>query len=325
MAETQKSPSLLEGIVTDVVRSWEQLPNKVLFFTLLGAWLLLFQFLGNATFGYVDTSSLFGWMLNAYKDDIDGSGDGHGKIIPFVVLGLFWWKRDKILAAPNRTWWPGLLLLVVALALHIIGYLIQQPRVSIVALFTGIYALIGLAWGPAWLRVSFFPFFLFAFCVPISSISLVITFPLRVLVAKLVVMICNPILGMHVIREGTALTNSLGTYGYDVAAACSGLRSFIAILALSTIFGFVTFEKNWKRGVMILSAFPLAVAGNVLRMMGIILAAEVSGQKAGDFVHENAIISLLPYLPAIAGVMLLGRWLREPEAEPELALSPKPI
>jgi exosortase len=264
-------------------------------------------------------------MGNSYGDDKDGTGDGHGWLIPPVVLALFWWKRDKILAAPNRMWWPGMVLLAGALVLHTVGYIIQQPRVSIVALFAGIYALMGLAWGPTWMRLSFFPFFLFGFCVPISSISLVITFPLRLLVAKLVVLICNPILGMHLVREGTQLTNSLRTYAYDVAAACSGLRSFIAILALSTIFGFVTFEKGWKRGVMILSAFPLSVAGNVMRMLGIVLAAEVSGQKAGDFVHENFFISLIPYIPAIGGVILLGKWLREPSAEQELPLSPKPV
>ena len=31
---------------------------------------------------------------------------------------------------------------------------------GIIALFTGIYGLMGLAWGREWLRHSFFPFFL---------------------------------------------------------------------------------------------------------------------------------------------------------------------
>ena len=46
---------------------WQQLPNKIFFFTLLIAWLALFQFLGNSTFGYSHGSSLFGWMLMAYN------------------------------------------------------------------------------------------------------------------------------------------------------------------------------------------------------------------------------------------------------------------
>jgi len=95
----------------------------------------------------------------AYRDDADGNGDGQGWIIPWVVVGLFWWKRKQLLALPSRTWSPALLMLVGALMLHFLGYLIQQPRISIVALFGGIYALMGLAWGPAWLSGSLFPFF----------------------------------------------------------------------------------------------------------------------------------------------------------------------
>ena len=177
------------------------------------------------------------------------------------------------------------------------GYMVQQPRISIVAMFTGIYAIMGLAWGPGWLRTSFFPFFLFAFCIPISSIGEPITVPLRQLVAKIVVFISNDIMGLHVLREGTQLFNSSHTFHYEVAAACSGLRSLVAIFALATIYGFMSFDKTWKRIAMMAAAFPLAVLGNVMRMMLIILTAEMSGQEAGNFVHENWFFSLIPYVP----------------------------
>ena len=35
-------------------------------------------------------------------------------------------------------------------------------------MFAGVYGLMGLAWGREWLRDSFFPFCLFAFCVPLG-------------------------------------------------------------------------------------------------------------------------------------------------------------
>ncbi len=74
---------------------------------------------------------------------------------------------------------------------------------------------------------------------------------------------------------------------------------------------------------MMVAAFPLAVFGNVLRMMGIIMTAEISGQAAGNYVHEHWFFSLVPYVPAIIGVMVLGRWLRERSVEPPTALNPK--
>lgn len=310
----------------ELAECWQQLPNKGLFFVLLAAWLLLFQFLGNATFGYVDTASLLYWMKNAYSNEQSEGQDEHGILIPFVVLALFWWKRKELLALPNRSWWPGLIMLAAALVLHVFGYMVQQPRISIVALFFGIYALMGMAWGPRWLRSGFFPFFLFVFCIPIASLGEVITSPLRILVSQIVAFICNHILGMNVIQDGANLYNAARTYRYEVAAECSGIRSLVAIFALSTIYSFMNFDKYWKRILTILAAFPLAVLGNVLRLMLIIMAAEMSGQQAGNYVHQNWFFGLIPYIPAILGVLLFGHWLREPEPPtPSPALSTKPV
>jgi exosortase len=324
MAENENSPGPAAGFAVEFAECWNQLPNKALFFSLLAAWILLFQFLGNATFGYIDTSSLFKWMYVAYTGN--DWEEGHGLLIPFVVLALFWWKRKQLLSIKINAWWPGLLLLAGALMLHVLGYLVQQPRLSIVSLYFGIYALMALAWGPAWMRASFFPVFLFAFCIPFAALGepvTTVTFYLRLLVAKIVAAIGSTVMGMNVVREGTGLYNYSQHYSYDVAAACSGLRSLVAIVALSTIYGFVNFENNWKRLAMIAAAFPLAVLGNTARMMCILIAAEFDGQAAGNYVHENTICSLLPYVPAFLGLMALTHWLRErPAPSPQPVASP---
>jgi len=259
--------------------------------------------------------------------DASGSDDSFGRYIPFVVLGLFWWKRKQLVALPLGMWWPGLLLLFLALGLHLLGYMVQQPRISIVALFTGIYGLMGLAWGRHWLRESFFPFILFAFCIPLGWSAVSITFPLRVLVCKLVVLISNYILQIDVARVGTALMDPSGAYQYDVAAACSGIRSLFATVAVAIIYAMLCFRPWWKRGVLIASAVPLAVLGNTIRMLTIIIAAEVWGQKGGAYVHEGGpygILSLLPYVAAFGGLMLIGRWLHESPARPVAPPTPAP-
>src|SRR5436189_134291 len=102
-------------------------------------------------------------------------------LITFVVLSLFCVRRVSRWAVELSLCWPVVLLVGLALWLHLLGYAVQQPRISIVALFAGIYALTGLAWGPAWLRASFFPFFLFGFCIPLGSLAEPLTFRLRLL------------------------------------------------------------------------------------------------------------------------------------------------
>jgi exosortase len=296
------------GWLADTADCWRRLPSKGFFFVLLAAWLAVFHFFGNSLLGYVHSPSLFTGLYAAYNNPNPASDDSHGNFVPFLVVGLFWWKRKELLALPLQIWWGGLLILVAGMMLHVLGYALQQPRISIVALFTGVYGLMGLAWGREWLRKSVFPFFLFVFCIPLGGQAAFITFPLRLLVTWLVEMTAH-LLGIDVIRVGTQLFDSSRTYQYEVAAACSGIRSLIAIFLLATIYGFMMFRSPWKRLLLMASALPLAVLGNLARMLFIITAAEIGGQKWGNYIHESSLFSLIPYIPAIIGLLVIGRWM----------------
>ena len=306
--DNQQTTGILDEFQTDLVDGWRRLPNKRFFFILLGAWLALFQFLGNSTFGFLDTSSLLKWgYIMGTATSAEGETDDQQMVLaPLIVLGLFWWKRKELLAQPKEIWSPGLLLVALGLIFHIIGYRVQQPRISIVALFTGIYGLMGLTWGPKFLRASFFPFFLFIFCVPLGTLSEFITVPLRHVAIRLVEIIAHSILRFGVIRQGTELLDPQGHYQYDVAAACGGIRSLMMTGMLALVFGFVVFKSIWKRLLLIALAAPLAIAGNVLRLLLIIIAAEWGGQSAGTSVHDSTLISLMPYVPAILTLLWLG-------------------
>jgi exosortase len=288
------------------------LPNKALFFVLLAAWLALFQFYGNSILGYIHSPSLFVILYTAYKDP--AADDSHGLLIPFLVIGLFWWKRKELLALPLKIWWPGMLIFLGALLLQIFSFLIQQQSLSMAALFLGLFGLMGLAWGPAWLRHSFFPFWLFIFSIPLGQHGQVITFPLQRLVSWSTEQ-CAHLLGVDVIRVGTLLYDPAGTYAYEVAAACSGIRSLVAIFLLATVIAFIYLRSPWSRLLLMALAAPFSVLGNVLRMVMIILTASVGGQKAGNFVHENFFTSLVPYLPAIFGFLMVSRWLEKREEQ----------
>jgi exosortase len=307
----QETPSTAAGasepsFPEEVTRCWKALPGKGLFFTLFACWFALFWFLGNPTLGYVDSPAILGWLKWVYDRAPD---DSHGQLIPFVVLVLFWLKRKELLELPNQPWWPGTILLALALGLHIVGYTIQQPQVCLVAFLAGIYALMGIAWGWPWLKTTFFPTFLFAFCVPVSNVIVPLTFPLRMAATNITTALCNGLLGVGVRQNGTTITDALGQYQYEVAAACSGIRSLTAITAIALIYAFVSFKKPWQRALLIASALPLAVLSNVVRLSSIIVAAEAFGQKAGDWVHNSWWAGLLPYVPAIAGMFLLGHLL----------------
>ncbi len=307
--------------LTDEIRAyWRQFPDKALFFGLLIAWCLLFQLWGNASFGYTPTPSLFQWMRVAYRENAI-SDDGHGNMIPLVVLGILWWKRKDLAAQPLRAWWPALGFVVFGLLMHAIGFIIQQQRLSIVGLFSGIYGLMGMVWGPYFLKATFFPYFLFVFMVPLGSFTEKIAFPLRMMVTWIVQHLFDDVFGIGVIRAGALLFDATGTYQYEVAAACGGMRSLISIFLIALTYGFLVFQSSWKRIVMVLASLPLAVIGNVVRLSFIVGAGEWGGQSAGNYVHDNTFFNLLPYIPAIIGVMYIGRFL-ERVGQPETSSTP---
>jgi exosortase len=289
---------------------WSKLPDGMVFLGLLAAWCLLFQFFGWTSAVAGKTDSLFGWMWGKWEDPSNDAS--HGKLIPFVVLGLLWLRRKRLVNSVAGVWWPGLAGLAFALALHVLGFVVQQPRVSMVALFSGAWMLTGLVWGRETLKASFFPFVVFAFCVPMGgTFAQGLTLPLRLGAAKGAEFITKDLLQVPVLREGTRLLDPNGVFGsFDVAAECSGIRSFIALLAITTIFSVLTMKTYWRRAVMIGSTIPLSLFCNVIRITTIILAANIFKTAAAGAMVDNY-FGYVTYGLAIGGVYLLGRLLKE--------------
>jgi exosortase len=267
---------------------WPRITNKPFFFAVLAAWLALFHFIGNSSFGYYKTPSLLQWMYNTYNEP--GSDDSHGLLIPFAVLGLVWWKRKTLLELPQRAWWPGVALLLLAILTHIAGYIVQQPRISIAAFFLGLYAIVALIWGPKWMKATFFPFVLFAYSMPLSSLDVLtkVTLPLRILAAAASAAIAHGILGLDVIRQGTMIFNPNHSFSYEVAAACSGIRSLIALSALMVIYSMMNFKKPWKRTAIVLLCLPLALLCNILRVLAMVVLGETFGFEAAKRTDDTS-------------------------------------
>jgi hypothetical protein len=166
--------------------------------------------------------------------------------------------RAELLAQQLKTWWPGSAVdCAWASSPTCSGYVVQQQRLSIVGLFTGIYGLTGLVWGPKWLKATFFPFFLFAFMVPLGSFTEKSPFPSASWSLGSWNICSMTSWASGVIRSGTQLFNALGTYQYEVAAACGGMRSLISIFLISITYGFLVFRSPWKRLVMVAASLAL--------------------------------------------------------------------
>ena len=171
------------------------------------------------------------------------------------------------------------------LAIHLLGYALEQARLSIVGLLFFTWGVLALAGGVKWRRAAAFPVAFLVFAIPLNVLDS-IGFHLRLGVIDVAWKLAHAV-GIDVIRNGTQLTSaSDGSYQYDVAAACSGIRSLMALAALSLLLGYLNF-RSWKVRVFIgLLCFPFAFVGNVARIFSVIVMAEWRGQAAGARAHD---------------------------------------
>lgn len=298
-SESKVSQSPIDKFLLELGEMKNALPHFYLFLGAMVVWMLHFHFLGNSARGYVDTGSLFGWLSWVYQDP----DSEYGMYVPFIVLFLVYWKRDAWVPLEKRIWLPAMALIFLGAVMHYGGYLIQLSRVSFLGFLAGLYGIIGLFFGFRFMKEIFFPFFLLLFCMPLPADLDGLTLPLRVLVSSMAVWFSDTILGIDVIRQGTILVSSDGEFTYDVAPACSGIRSLTSLFLLTTVFAFTGRIPLWQRLTVILSAIPLAIFGNWLRLTSVIVVAEAWGQEAGKKIEQN--LGFLTFAVALVGVMLL--------------------
>lgn len=263
---------------------------------------LLFQLSGNAARGYIDTSSLFYWWGYQWQDP--ASETQHGPLVLLVAAWLFWRNLRRSarpspesqeigpvepaagVAVSRRGYLPGVVLITSALVLHLLGYGMQQTRLSIVALLLlvdGSLRLPGGARGRRWESAARFPLFLLVLAIPFGFLQ-PLGFYLRLGVSHLTEFVMQA-LHQPILRSGTQLFSPDGGYQYDVAAACSGIRSLVALVALSWVVGYLRLRSSWRRVLLALLVVPFAFAGNAVRLLVIVGAGARWGQAGGERVH----------------------------------------
>lgn len=283
--------------------------------------LILFALAGNATRGYIDSPSLFTWWFSQWFDP--QAETGHGPLVLAVAAWLAWRNRGASRCASVSRPAMGAGVCAGALVLHALGYLVQQTRISAVAFLLFCWGLAWLAGGRRAARATAFPLTFLLFALPLGFVMDRVGFPLRLAVGSVSAGLAG-VLGVDILREGTQLTSPDGRFAYDVAPACSGIRSLTALTALGVLLGYVAFRSWWRRGVLALAALPLAFAGNVARILAIVLAGAWFGQGAGRRVHDGS--GFVTFAVALGLAMLLVELIRRrwPERDAPAAV-PAPL
>lgn len=263
--------------------------------------ILFFHFCGVTVFEEVVGKSLFAWIVNAWKASGGTAVDySIGYLIPLVSAYIIWQRRKTIGDAKKQADNRGLGLMIGALALHWIGLRTQLAQLSVFSLILLLWAIPFYIYGAGVARATFFPACYLLFCIPLNFIES-LSFPLRIVGASASNALLNG-LGFATVRSGTALfASSGGGFSIDVADACSGIKSLMALTSLSAAYAYITQRTLAKKWIVFLAAIPFAVIGNIVRILSIALAINFLGKEMGmRFYHD-----LSGYLVFIVVTLLL--------------------
>ncbi len=234
------------------------------------------------------------WLSNDYYS--------HGFLVPFISLFFIWTKRKHLKElSPSLI---GLGFLVVGVVLYVLSNeQLLDMRVLAGLSLPIIIASLSLSFlGTRATRAIAFPLCFLIFMIPLPFMQ-DIGYELQ----SISISASSEILGatpLPITCVGPEI--HLGDETFTIGLACAGTNTLIALLALSAVYVYILKGLVYKRSIVFLMAFPLAILANILRIVSIIMVANyVSVGTATGWYHDLS--SPLFYFIAFLCLMLLGR------------------
>ena len=225
----------------------------------------------------------------------------HAYLVPLISAYYILENRQRIFALPVRRNWLGLPVMVAGMALYVffalgptwnhsfqgaamvltllgLALLLLGWRMWVALLFPMLYLIMGVRWPP--------------------RVLLMVTPTLQLWASQGAYYLLN-ILGYDADRTGTVITlyHRGQTIPLNVAEACSGMRMIVAFLALGVAVAFLSCDKWWQRGAVIVLGVPVAIFINVLRVATLGIASTINPDWASGQTHMY--IGMLWLVPAL--------------------------
>ncbi len=249
---------------------------------------------------------LYGSVLASLVSDWWTDPDyGHGFFIPLFSAYVLYRERERWTNTPVKPSNFGLLVMVGAVGLFLVGSLgaeLFTARFSLLVLLAGMILFLA---GWRMLRAVAFPLGFLILMIPLPNIVYnQITFPLQLFASRFATFWLE-LFRVPVLRDGNILLFS--NYSLEVVEACSGIRSLMTLISLAIVYGYLMEPRRHVRYALVLLMVPIAVVSNAIRIMGAGLMARHFGPAAAEgFLHEFS--GWVIFLAAL--LLLLGcHWL----------------
>ena len=243
-------------------------------------------------YGFIDYSTGYGQKRGTIYSGVTAQWWGmedwsHCQLVPFAALFIIYLERAKLLALPLRGSYGGLPILFLGFFFYWFGFKADNVYFSYAAAETLLAGLIIWFGGWKWMRSLSFPWMFLIFMWPMIFLEGFISTPLRNDVSHVSTLILN-IIGIPAVQNGTGLLSAADValhlpegqrFAIDVALPCSGMRSLFALLMVSALYGYFSLKGAGNRLILFLAAVPLAIAGNISRIVMLTIGTIIMGSK----------------------------------------------
>jgi len=135
-----------------------------------------------------------------------------------------------------------------------------------------------------------------------QAMTLGVSFSLKLIAAKTASFLAALIIPLKNQGSLVFLPNGVLTVG----APCSGLRSLIALSALSLLFAYLNEFSLQKKGLFFILSLPIAFISNVMRIILLIMVFYIYGSKvAMGWFHDFS--GVLVFVFAFLGLIILKK------------------
>ncbi len=244
----------------------------------------------------------------------------HCFLVPLAIGFILFEMRDKLaLLKPKPSAW-GWPLLAIGIFVFWAGQRVDNQYIGYAAMQGLVGAWIVLLLGWRFMIQLAFPWMFLIFLWPLLFLETYLAFPLRLIMSEASVVVLN-MLGIASEKVGTSIISSPDAaaglaagarFQVDVADPCSGIRSLFALMMVSAVYGFLTFKEWWKHALLFLASIPLAILGNLVRMLiltiGVLLfGAEFAiGEGIEDPSTYHMVAGFFVFGVALGGMLLMS-------------------
>ncbi len=214
------------------------------------------------------------------KDLLDTAANreyySHILLIPFVSIYLIYLKRKEIYSDKVYSFGVGASVMLIGIILYAagrsLGASLNQNDFTSLITFSALALLLGAfisAYGVSAFRKALFPLLFLGFMIPIPSLLMSgIIYFLQVGSTEFTNILLT-VTGVPFFREGFVF--NLTGMSVEVAKQCSGIRSSLALLITALLAGHLFLNTGWKKVILAVSIFPIAMFKNGIRIVTLTL------------------------------------------------------